>query len=80
MNKERRQQLYDAVSLLDDAIAVIQDVHAEEEEAFENLPEGLQGSQTGYNMQLAMEKLEYFENRIESIKDEIEDYSNCKKK
>ena len=55
MNKERRQQLYDAVSLLDDAIAVIQDVHAEEEEAFENLPEGLQGSQTGYNMQLAME-------------------------
>lgn len=80
MNKERRQQLYDAVSLLDDAIAVIQDVHAEEEEAFENLPEGLQGSQNGYNMQLAMEKLEDFENRIESIKDEIEDYSSCKKK
>lgn len=79
MNKERRQQLYDATTLLDDAIAAIQDVRAEEEEAFDNLPEGLQGSQTGYNMQLAMEKLEDFENCIESIKDEIEDYAGGKK-
>lgn len=78
MNKVRRQQLSEASSALDDAIAVIQGVRAEEEEAFDNLPEGLQGSQTGYSMQLAMDKLEDFENRIESIRDEIDDYVDGK--
>lgn len=80
MNKERRQQLYDATSLLDDAIAIIQDVHAEEEEAFDNLNDGLQCSKTGDSMQTALEKLEGFENRIESIKVEIEGYAGGKKK
>lgn len=80
MNKERRQQLYDATSLLDDAIAIIQDIHVEEEEAFDNLNEGLQCGKTGESMQTAMERLEDFENRIESIKGEIEDYAGGKKK
>lgn len=80
MNKERRQQLYDATSLLDDAIAIIQDVRAEEEEAFDNLNEGLQCGKTGESMQAAMEKLDDFENRIESIKGEIEGYAGGKKK
>lgn len=74
MNKDRRQRLSEASSLLDDAIAVIQEVRDEEEEAWSNLPEGLQGSNTGYQMQLVMDKLTDFEDRIESMKDEIDDY------
>ena len=80
MNKERRQQLYDATSLLDDAIAIIQDVHAEEEEAFDNLNEGLQCGKTGDSMQAAMDKLDGFENEIEAVKKKIEDYAGGKKR
>lgn len=79
MNKERRQQLSEASSLLDDAIAVIQEVRDEEEEAWSNLPDGLKYSGTGYDMQLAMDKLTDFEDRIESMKDEIYDYVENKK-
>lgn len=80
MNKERRQQLYDATSLLDDAISIIQDIHAEEEEAFDNLNEGLQCGKTGDSMQTAMEKLDGFWSRLEADKKEIEDYASGKKK
>lgn len=57
MNKQRRQQLYGATAALDEAVAVIQDVHFEEDEAFNNLSEGLQCSRTGDSMQEAMDTL-----------------------
>lgn len=79
MNKQRRQQLYDATAALDEAVAVIQDIHAEEDEAFNNLSEGLQCSRTGDAMQEAMDKLDEFADKIESIKSEIEKFAENKK-
>lgn len=79
MNKQRRQQLYDATAALDEAIAVIQDIHAEEDEAFNNLSEGLQCSKTGDSMQEAMDKMDGFIDKIETIKSEIEEFVENKK-
>ena len=79
MNKQRRQQLYDATSALDEAVAVIQDIHSEEDEAFNNLSEGLQYSRTGDSMQEAMNTLDGFVDKIEAIKSEIEKFAENKK-
>ena len=79
MNKQRRQQLYDATSALDEAVAVIQDIHSEEDEAFNNLSEGLQCSRTGDSMQKAMDTLDGFVDKIEAIKGEIEKFAENKK-
>lgn len=79
MNKQRRQQLYDATAALDEAVAVIQDIHSEEDEAFNNLSEGLQCAKTGESMQEAMETLDGFVDKIEAIKDEIEKFAENKK-
>lgn len=79
MNKQRRQQLYDATAALDEAVAVIQDIHSEEEEAFNNLSEGLQCSKTGDSMQEAMDKMDGFIDKIEAIKSEIEEFVENKK-
>ena len=79
MNKQRRQQLYDATAALDEAVAVIQDVQAEEDDAFNNLSEGLQCSRMGEAMQEAMETLDGFVDKIETVKGEIEKYAENKK-
>lgn len=79
MNKQRRQQLYDATAALDEAVAVIQDIHSEEDEAFNNLSEGLQCAKTGESMQEAMDKLEGFVDKIETVKSEIEEFIENKK-
>lgn len=79
MNKQRRQQLYDATSALDEAVAVIQDIHSEEDEAFNNLSEGLQCFKTGDSMQEAMDTLDGFIDKIEAIKGEIEKFAENKK-
>lgn len=79
MNKQRRQQLYDATAALDDAIAVIQEVQAEEDDAFNNLSEGLQCSRTGEAMQEAIDVLEGFVDKVEAIKAEIEKFAENKK-
>ena len=79
MNRQRRQRLYDATSALDEAVAVIQDIHSEEDEAFNNLSEGLQCSRTGNSMQDAMDKLDGFVDKIESVKNEIEKFIENKK-
>lgn len=79
MNKQRRQQLYDATAALDEAVAVIQDIHSEEDEAFNNLSEGLQCFRTGDAMQEAMDTLDGFVDKIEAIKGEIENFAENKK-
>lgn len=78
MNKQRRQQLYDATAALDEAVAVIQDVQAEEDDAFNNLSEGLQCSRTGEAMQDAIDILDGFVDGIEAVKSKIEKFAENK--
>ena len=65
MNKDRRKRLNEALELLDkaegflsDAAQIVTDVRDEEQEAFDNLPEGLQQAERGELMQEAISALE----------------------
>lgn len=51
MNAERRLKLNEALTLVGEAKAIIEEVHEQEEEAFENMPESLQYSARGEAMQ-----------------------------
>lgn len=52
MNKARRKELEKAKDLLEQAQSIIEAVQEEEQEAFDNMPEGLQSSERGEQMQL----------------------------
>ena len=47
MNKERRKRISSVVDALTDALEVVRDLAAEEQEAFDAMPEGLQDSERG---------------------------------
>lgn len=75
MNKVRRAQLAKAIELLADARLIIDEVMEEEQEAFDNMPEGIQSSFRGeqmeefiYMMEEAIDNLEEMES---TIQDEI---------
>lgn len=51
MNKERRDRLSDVIASLEEAKDLLTDVQADEQEAFDNMPEGLQYSARGSKMQ-----------------------------
>lgn len=71
MNKARRQELYDVTSFLDDAIDRLEEIRDDEQDSFDNMPEGLQCSKTGDSMQDAMDKLDEFVRKIEGVKGEV---------
>lgn len=65
MNKPRRKELEKAMDLLRQAFEIIETVRDEEQEAFDNLPEGLQESERGemmeesiYDMESAMDEID----------------------
>ena len=72
MNKERRkalQSIVDRLTELGEELAAIRD---EEQEAYENLPEGIQSSERGEMMDAAIGYLDEAFDGIESIIENIE--------
>jgi DNA-directed RNA polymerase subunit F len=71
MNGDRRKQLEKATSLLSEAKQILEEVHTEEEESFDNLSEGLQATERGQTMQANVEALfaamDYTEDAINHI-------------
>lgn len=72
MNNKRRKELRKAMELLSEARGIIESVHDEEQEAYDNLPEGIQCSDRGEDMEGmicimedAITSLEETENMIE---------------
>jgi hypothetical protein len=57
MNKDRRKQIDEAGSLLQDALALIEQIADEEQESFDNMPESLQQSERGVASEEAAEEL-----------------------
>ena len=55
MNKERRKRILDAIRKIED---LVQDILADEQEAYDNMPEGLQCSENGIVSEEAQENLE----------------------
>ena len=69
MNKERRKQLADIVEQLESLKSELEEVKEQEESAFENMPESLQGSDRGQRMQ---EVIDILDNSFSSIEEAID--------
>ena len=79
MNKQRRQELGDVVEYLDDAINRLEEIRDDEQESFDNLPEGFQYSDPGNRMLDAIDALDGFVSDIETVKGRIECMAQNKK-
>ena len=58
MNKKRRIQIEEAVSKINLALSLVQDVLDEESESYENMTEGLRRTENGIISEEAIENLE----------------------
>lgn len=78
MNKQRRKQLAEAIEKLEQAIALLEEaqeivetVADEEQEAYDNMPESLQGTERGEMTLDNVSTMEEVRYNIESYIDEI---------
>lgn len=86
MNKDRRKRLEEIQGKLEDIRTTLEDLKCdvecimeEEQEAYDNLPESLQESERGCNMQENIDDLSYaIDVDFDSPIDELSDYiQNC---
>lgn len=59
MNKKRRKSIEDIINKIEELKIDIETIKDEEQEAYDNMPEGLQCSQMCENMESAISSLEY---------------------
>lgn len=69
MNKQNRKDLQGFVDSLDEIKCAIEQMQCDEEEKFDNLPEGIQESERGDKFQEAIENLESSASSIEEAID-----------
>lgn len=74
MNRNRRERLLDAASQLNEVIDTIREVQDEEQEAFDNMPEGFQVGSRGEAMQEAIDVMDGFIADVESVQSDIENF------
>lgn len=75
MNKQRREELLDVADYLQDAIDRLTEIRDDEQDAFDNMPEGFQNSARGDSMQDAIDTMGDWETDIDSLRSKIEDYA-----
>jgi exonuclease VII small subunit len=74
MNNTRRKLLQSIINKLNDCSSELESVKDEEQDAFDNFPEGLQVSERGEAMENAISEME---NAISSIEDAISSIENA---
>lgn len=71
MNDKRRKALTEATNFLDNAKNLIEEIKSEEEDALENMPEGLKEGDKGEKAQAAIDALDeamgYCDDAINSV-------------
>lgn len=67
MNKERKEELYEVVECLEEASSALQEVRDEEQDAYDDLSEGLQCSRTGESIQNAIDEMEAIDTDIQNV-------------
>ena len=72
MNKDRRKQIDEAGSVLQDALALIEQIRDDEQESFDNMPESLQQSDRGTASEAAIEELDDSAGNLQYIIDTID--------
>lgn len=72
MNKERRDRLSDVITSLEEAKDLLEDVKNDEQDAFDNLPVGLQCSERCSKMEDYIELMEDAGDQIDNVCEFIE--------
>lgn len=73
MNKQRRKQIEQVILKLDDLKEELDGIREEEQDAYDNLPEGIQDSERGESMYENIDTLETAYNDLESIIDNLQE-------
>ncbi len=73
MNKKRRKQILQAVSLLEAAFGIAEMIRDEEQDCLDNMPENLEYSDQYEKMENAVDKLEDAISSIEEARDALEE-------
>lgn len=80
MNKYRREELSDVTDLLDEAAERLEEIRDDEQDAFDNLPDGLQYSRTGESMENAIGKMDDLIDEIRGVAVHIAEFQKPKKR
>ena len=72
MNKARRKRLKEAFDKCTEILEILEEVKQEEEEAYENLPDGIRDGDRGEEMQECIEMIEEAAGYIEDAGDVLE--------
>lgn len=73
MNIQRRKRLREALSMLAEICAIVEEVRDDEQAAFDNLPENLQGSERGQAMDEAVMDLDAIHTELQSQESALEE-------
>lgn len=73
MNKDRRKRIDAVVETLSGVQIELEELAQEENEAFDNLPEGFQQSEKGEQIQINADALEEASNGIDTINTELQE-------
>lgn len=71
MNKDRRARISAAISALEGLGALLRDLENEEQEAYDNMPEGLQSGDRGNTMQDTINYLASAAGEVEQAAEEL---------
>lgn len=72
MNKARRKQISELYSQVEELLSKLDAIRDDEQEAFDNMPEGIQQGERGELAQSAINNLEDAYNSLESVKENLE--------
>ena len=70
MNRIRRREITGAIKLVEEARGILETVMEEEQEAYDNMPEGLQESEQGEQLEENVALLEGVVDQLETAADE----------
>lgn len=73
MNKDRRKSIERIVDKINEIKADLTSIRGDEEEAYDNLPEGIQESERGDSMQEAIEAMDNADGALQEAADFLEE-------
>lgn len=73
MNKQRRKYLAEAVDKLTEAMLIVDGVRNDEQDAFDNMPESLQYSERGEQMEEYIDNLDEAYGNISDVADALQE-------
>jgi len=72
MNNQRRKQIAKVIGMLEEAVGLVDEIHSEEGDAFDNMPESLQESERGQASSEAVDALGESRDAIEEALSALE--------